>query len=38
MFFIEHCIFYKCLMNGFNSANEGDKNPIDMCPICLRKL
>ena len=38
MFSLNHCIYYSCLMNGFNTADEGMTNPIDMCPVCLRKL
>ena len=33
-----HCPYYECLMNGFNSAEECDRVPYQLCPVCLRKL
>lgn len=38
MFYIYHCVFYKCLMNGSNSLAETDMTPVFLCPSCLRKL
>lgn len=38
MFGMEHCIYYECVMNGSNSLEESDSRPIELCPICLRKL
>ena len=38
MFYIYHCVFYKCLMNGSNSLAETDMSPMFLCPSCLRKL
>lgn len=35
---IEHCIYYNCVMNGSNSIEELDHEPIHMCPVCLQKL
>ncbi len=25
-------------MNGVNSQDEGDRKPLTMCPVCLRKV
>jgi len=38
MFGMHHCIYYKCLLNGSNSMDESDSQPITLCPVCLRKL
>ncbi|WP_052573277.1 archaemetzincin [Haloferula sp. BvORR071] len=38
MFGIEHCIHYECNMNGANSLEEADFTPMELCPVCLRKL
>jgi archaemetzincin len=38
MFGLKHCIYFRCVMNGSNSMSESDKRPINLCPICLRKL
>lgn len=38
MFGIEHCIRFRCLMNGSNHLGETDASPMDVCPVCLRKL
>ena len=38
MFGMEHCIRFRCLMNGSNNLDETDGTPIDLCPVCLRKL
>ncbi len=38
MFYIYHCVFYKCLMNGSNSLAETDMAPLFLCPSCLRKF
>lgn len=38
MFGMEHCIRFRCLMNGSNNLAETDGTPIDLCPVCLRKL
>ena len=37
-FGIKHCIFYSCLMNGYNTLEEQAKAPLFECPVCLRKL
>ena len=33
-----HCIAFACLMNGSNHQEERDSRPMDLCPVCLRKL
>lgn len=32
---LRHCIYFQCLMNG----NNGDEHaPLQLCPVCLRKV
>ena len=38
MFQLEHCVYFKCLMNGSNHLHESDAKPLHLCPVCLRKL
>jgi len=38
MFGITHCVYYRCLMNGFNGIEENYKKPFEFCPICFRKI
>lgn len=38
MFGIQHCIYFKCVMNGAMSLREHEEQPIHLCPVCLRKL
>ncbi len=38
MFFLQHCIFFKCVLNGSNHLQESDSRPLSLCPVCLRKL
>ena len=35
---MEHCTAYCCNMNGSNSLEEADRQPLHLCPVCLRKL
>jgi archaemetzincin len=35
---MQHCTAHRCLMNGCNSQEERDRNPLYPCPVCLRKL
>lgn len=37
-FGLRHCIYRRCLMNGFNNLGELDRKSPALCPICLRKL
>jgi len=38
MFGLEHCIDFECVVNGSNSLEESDRQPLHLCPVCLRKL
>lgn len=38
MFGMEHCTYYECVMNGSNHLDETDRRPVNLCPVCLRKL
>jgi archaemetzincin len=35
---IKHCTTFRCLMNGSNHQEERDSRPLNLCPMCLRKL
>jgi archaemetzincin len=35
---MHHCTAFRCLMNGSNHQEERDARPLDLCPVCLRKL
>lgn len=35
---IEHCIYYRCVMQGANTLYEDDRHPMHLCPVDLRKL
>jgi archaemetzincin len=38
LFGLKNCTFFRCILNGFNTMDEFDKRPLELCPICLRKL
>jgi archaemetzincin len=38
MFGIDHCIYFRCVMNGSNHMDELDSSPLHLCPLDLRKL
>lgn len=38
LFGLKHCIYYICLMNGANNEKEMDRQPLRLCPVCLRKM
>ncbi len=38
MFGIRHCIAYQCGMNGSNSVDERDRQPLEFCAECQAKL
>jgi len=38
IFHLQHCIYYRCLMNGSNSLEESDRRPLHLCPLCEDKL
>ena len=35
---LEHCISYQCQMNGSNSLEEADSQPLMLCAHCQQKL
>ncbi|XP_023444836.2 archaemetzincin-2 [Dasypus novemcinctus] len=38
IFGLRHCQWLSCLMQGSNHLEEADCRPLNLCPICLRKL
>jgi len=38
MFSIQHCIAYRCNMQGSNSLPESDRQPTHLCPECHAKI
>jgi archaemetzincin len=38
MFGLVHCVVYECNMNGSNHLQETDRQPLYLCPDCLKKL
>jgi archaemetzincin len=38
MFGLQHCIYFKCILNGSNHLKESDSRPTHLCPVCLHKL
>ncbi|XP_076856539.1 archaemetzincin-2 [Brachyhypopomus gauderio] len=38
IFGVQHCQWLQCVMQGSNHLEESDRRPMDVCPICLRKL
>ncbi len=38
MFGLQHCIYFRCVLNGSNHLKESDSRPLHLCPVCLRKL
>lgn len=38
MFSLQHCIMYRCNMNGSNSRAECDRRPLALCPECMAKV
>ena len=38
MFSIQHCIKYRCNMQGSNSLEESDGQPLFLCPECHAKI
>jgi archaemetzincin len=38
MFSLRHCICHECCLNGSNSLQETDFEPIFLCPECLVKI
>ena len=38
MFSLRHCTCHECCLNGSNSLQETDSEPIFLCPECLVKI
>ena len=38
LFGIEHCVFHSCVMNGYIHLDEMMIVPLQLCPVCLRKV
>lgn len=38
MFGLNHCVYFRCVLNGSNHLKESDARPMCVCPVCLRKL
>lgn len=38
MFGLQHCIYFRCVLNGSNHLAESDARPMHVCPVDLRKL
>ncbi|XP_077019766.1 archaemetzincin-2 isoform X2 [Tamandua tetradactyla] len=38
IFGLRHCQWLSCLMQGSNHLEEADRRPLNLCPVCLRKL
>ena len=38
IFGMQHCIHFLCPANGSNNLAENDSRPMQLCPVCLRKL
>ncbi len=38
MFGLQHCIYFRCVLNGSNHLAESDARPMHLCPVDLRKL
>jgi archaemetzincin len=34
---IRHCVFALCLMNGSNHLGEGERRPLQLCPLDTKK-
>jgi archaemetzincin len=38
IFTLQHCVFYRCAMQGANSLQELDGHPSYFCPVCDAKI
>ena len=38
LFGLDHCVWFRCLMNGSGHLEEDFKQPMFLCPVDLRKL
>ena len=37
LFYLPHCVLFRCLMNGINNDAELDAIPMELCPECIAK-
>jgi archaemetzincin len=37
-FSVEHCGYFRCLLNPSYSVASSDRRPLFLCPVCLRKF
>ena len=37
-FGMKHCYYFECAMNESSSIEEAARQPLFLCPVCLRKL
>ena len=35
---LDHCIYFECVMNGSGHLEEDFRQPMSLCPVCLRKM
>ena len=38
MFGLQHCYYFECALNESSSIAEAERQPLFLCPVCLRKL
>ena len=38
MFGLQHCYYFECALNESSSIGEAERQPLFLCPVCLRKL
>ena len=38
VFGMSHCAYFACAMNESKSILEAERQPLFLCPVCLRKL
>eukprot|EP00475_Leptophrys_vorax_P002291 TRINITY_DN11289_c0_g1_i1.p1 TRINITY_DN11289_c0_g1~~TRINITY_DN11289_c0_g1_i1.p1 ORF type:complete len:196 (+),score=39.71 TRINITY_DN11289_c0_g1_i1:506-1093(+) len=38
LFYLRHCVYFECLINGANNQDEATRHPLYICPVCLHKL
>ena len=35
---LDHCIYFACVMNGSGHLKEDFRQPLALCPVCLKKM
>ena len=35
---LDHCVYFECVMNGSGHLEEDFRQPMSLCPVCLRKI